>query len=279
LEIGLQFDPVTLEIESPKEVTLRSSHLTLAILLPTLAAACGTPEPIPGNAGALGQGEVVGGQVRDSLGLLALREEMVRRQIEARGVGDTAVLRAMREVPRHSFVPEAPPAQAYGDHPLPIGHGQTISQPYIVAFMAEAADISAGDRVLEIGTGSGYGAAVLAELASEVYTIEIVPELAERARAVLGRLGFENVEVRTGNGWLGWPEHAPYDAVVVTAAPDEVPPNLVDQLAVGGTLVVPVGDLIQTLRVLRKTPRGMVEEASLPVRFVPMVRARPDTGG
>ena len=185
----------------------------------------------------------------------------------------------MREVPRHSFVPEAPPAQAYADYPLPIGQGQTISQPYIVAFMAEAADISTGDRVLEIGTGSGYGAAVLAELASEVYTIEIVPELAERARAILGRLGFENVEVRTGNGWLGWPEYAPYDAVVVTAAPDEVPPNLVDQLAVGGTLVVPVGDLLQTLRVLRKTLRGMVEEASIPVRFVPMVRVRPDTGG
>ena len=258
---------------------MRSSHLTLAILLPILAAACGTPEPNPGNADVLGQEEVVGRQVRDSLRLLVLREEMVRRQIEARGVSDTAVLRAMREVPRHSFVPEAPPAQAYADYPLPIGHGQTISQPYIVAFMAEAADISAGDRVLEIGTGSGFGAAVLAKLASEVYTIEIVPELAEQARAILGRLGFENVEVRTGNGWLGWPEQAPYDAVVVTAAPDEVPPNLVDQLALGGTLVVPVGDLFQTLRILRKTPRGMVEEASIPVRFVPMVRARPDTGG
>ena len=192
--------------------------LPLAILLPTLAAACGAPEPAPGNTGNVRLAEETGGQVRDSLWLLALREEMVRRQIEARGVGDTAVLRAMREIPRHSFVPEAPPAQAYADYPLPIGHGQTISQPYIVAFMAEAADISAGDRVLEIGTGSGYGAAVLAELASEVYTVEIVPELAERARTILGRLGCENVEVRTGNGWLGWPEYAPYDAVVVTAA-------------------------------------------------------------
>jgi protein-L-isoaspartate(D-aspartate) O-methyltransferase len=204
---------------------------------------------------------------------------MVRRQIEARGIQDTAVLRAMRHVPRHSFVPEAPPAQAYGDYPLPIGLGQTISQPYIVAFMAEAADVSAEDRVLEIGTGSGYGAAVLAELASEVYTIEIVPELADRARGILGRLGIGNVKVRTGNGWMGWPEHAPYDAVVVTAAPDEVPPNLVDQLALGGRLVVPVGTLFQDLRVLRKTPGGMVEEASFPVRFVPMVRTRPDTGG
>ena len=133
--------------------------------------------------------------------------------------------------------------------------------------------------MLEIGTGSGYGAAVLAELASEVYTVEVVPELAERARRILIHLGVENVQVRTGNGWLGWPEHAPYDAVVVTAAPDEIPPLLVDQLAVGGALVIPVGDFLQTLRVLRKTPRGMVEEASLPVRFVPMVRSRPDTGG
>jgi len=256
-----------------------SSTLTLIILLLAVAAACGTPEPVMRNEAAPGEGELAARQVQDSPRLLALREGMVRHQIEARGIGDTAVLRAMTQVPRHSFVPEATPTQAYGDYPFPIGHGQTISQPYIVAFMAEAADISPGDRVLEIGTGSGYGAAVLAALASQVYTIEIVPELAERARGILGRLGFENVEVRTGNGWLGWPEHAPYDAVVVTAAPDEVPPNLVDQLAVGGTLVVPVGGLFQTLRVLRKTPGGMVEEASLPVRFVPMVRTRPDTGG
>jgi protein-L-isoaspartate(D-aspartate) O-methyltransferase len=212
----------------------------------------------------------------DSFTLRVLRDGMVNRQIEARGIRDTAVLRAMRQVPRHSFVPEVPPAQAYADHPLPIGHDQTISQPYIVAFMAEAAGVSPRDRVLEIGTGSGYGAAVLAELASEVYTIEIVPELAQRARAVLGGLGYENVEVRTGNSWLGWPEYAPYDAVVVTAAPDEIPPNLVDQLAIGGTLVVPVGRLFQNLLVLRKTSEGLVEEASIPVRFVPMVRGRDD---
>lgn len=261
------------------EVLMRFFHLAAYVPPLLLALACGTAESSPGSPGAPPQDEGVVGQVRDSSGLVALREEMVRRQIEARGVRDSAVLRAMREVPRHEFVPEAPPAQAYGDFPLPIGLGQTISQPYIVAFMAEAADISPEDRVLEIGTGSGYGAAVLAELASLVYTIEIVPELAERARSILGRQDIENVEVRTGNGWLGWPEHAPFDAVVVTAAPDEIPPNLVDQLALGGTLVVPVGDLIQTLRVLRKTPDGMIEEASLPVRFVPMVRERPDTGG
>ena len=207
-----------------------------------------------------------------------LRRAMVERQVAARGVRDTAVLRAMRSVPRHRFVPEAPPRAAYSDRPLPIGHGQTISQPYIVAFMAEAARIEPGDRVLEIGTGSGYGAAVLAELAAEVYTIEIVPALADRARGALDRAAYDNVRVRTGNGWLGWPEHAPYDAVVVTAAPDEVPEALVEQLAEGGMLVIPVGTRYQELRVLRKTPDGLEEEASLPVRFVPMVEEPPDTG-
>jgi protein-L-isoaspartate(D-aspartate) O-methyltransferase len=216
---------------------------------------------------------------QDTVRLARLRRGMVRRQIEARGVGDPAVLRAMRAVPRHRFVPEAPPEAAYTDRPLPIGYGQTISQPYIVAFMAEAAAIEPGDRVLEIGTGSGYGAAVLAELAGQVYTIEIVPELAERARGVLGRTGYRNVEVRTGNGWLGWPEAAPFDAIVVTAAPERVPAALERQLAVGGTMVIPVGDVVQTLRVLRKTPDGLREVASLPVRFVPMVGEPADTGG
>ncbi|MBW3534307.1 MAG: protein-L-isoaspartate(D-aspartate) O-methyltransferase [Gemmatimonadetes bacterium] len=203
---------------------------------------------------------------------------MVRRQIARRGIRDTAVLRAMREVPRHLFVPNAPATAAYGDGALPIGHGQTISQPYIVAFMAEAAEIGPGERVLEIGTGSGYGAAVLAELAGEVYTIEIVPELAQQARDALRRAGYDDVHVRTGNGWLGWPEHAPYDAVVVTAAPDQVPDALVEQLAMDGMLVVPVGEWFQTLRVLRKTDGGLREEASLSVRFVPMVAEPPDTG-
>ena len=209
--------------------------------------------------------------------LAALRHEMVRTRIAGRGVDDPAVLRAMRTVPRHRFVPEATPAAAYADRPLPIGHGQTISQPYLVAFMAEAAGVAPGERVLEIGTGSGYGAAVLAELGARVFTVEIVPELAERARQVLAATGYGDVRVRTGNGWLGWPEHAPYDAVVVTAAPDEVPPALVEQLVPGGRMVVPVGTVRQRLRVLRKTPGGMVEEASLPVRFVPMVGEPPDT--
>ena len=256
-----------------------SSHFILAITLLSLAAACGNPEPALRNETAPGRGDVADTQTQDSLWLLSLREEMVRRQIEARGIRDAAVLRAMRMVPRHSFVPEASPAQAYGDYPLPIGLGQTISQPYIVAFMAEAAGIGPDDRVLEVGTGSGYGAAVLAELAAEVYTVEIVPELAEQARGTLSEAGYDRVRVLAGNGWLGWPEHAPYDAVVVTAAPDEVPPRLVEQLAVEGILVVPVGDFYQTLRVLRKTPTGLEELATLPVLLVPMVREHRDTGG
>jgi protein-L-isoaspartate(D-aspartate) O-methyltransferase len=203
---------------------------------------------------------------------------MVRRTIENRGIRDPAVLQAMRTVPRHRFVPEAPPSAAYGDFPLPIGHGQTISQPYIVAFMAEAAALEPEDRVLEIGTGSGYGAAVLAEVTDQVFTIEIVSELAERARSILAETGYDNVHVLTGNGWLGWPDHAPYDAVVVTAAPDKIPEALVEQLAEGGRMVIPVGSFFQELRVLRKTSSGLVEEASLPVRFVPMVGQPPDTG-
>lgn len=257
---------------------MRCSCFALTILMLPLATTCGKPEPLPENGGGPAGARMAGAQVTDTAGFAKRRREMVRWQIEARGIRDTAVLRAMREVPRHLFVPSARTAHAYGDHPLPIGHGQTISQPYIVAFMAEAADIAPGDRVLEIGTGSGYGAAVLAELATAVRTIEIVPELAEQAREVLNRLGYENVHVRTGNGWLGWAQHAPYDAIVVTAAPDQIPENLVDQLALGGTLVIPVGELIQTLRVLRKTSQGLEEVASLPVRFVPMVAQPPDTG-
>jgi len=206
------------------------------------------------------------------------RQRLVER-VQAKGIDDPEVLNAVATVPRHRFVPEARPEAAYSDRPLPIGHGQTISQPYIVAFMAQAAAIEPGDRVLEIGTGSGYGAAVLAELAGRVHTIEIVPELAERARRVLQATGYANVEVRTGNGWLGWPEAAPFDAIVVTAAPEHIPEALADQLAVGGTMVIPVGDWMQNLRVLRKTPDGLREVASLPVRFVPMVGEPPDTGG
>jgi protein-L-isoaspartate(D-aspartate) O-methyltransferase len=259
------------------------SQLTSPLLILVLTTACGEPDVRFRPGAEVATAEVGGSgsptaQERDTTGAGDLRREMVRWQIEARGIRDTAVLRAMRAVPRHRFVPDAPLPQAYGDYPLPIGHAQTISQPYMVAFMVEAGEISREDRVLEIGTGSGYGAAVLAEVAREVYTVEIIPELAEEARATLEQVGYGNVQVRTGNGWLGWPEYAPYDAIVVTAAPDEVPPVLVEQLAPGGTLVIPVGELFQTLRVLRKTREGLEEVASLPVRFVPMVRERPDTG-
>jgi protein-L-isoaspartate(D-aspartate) O-methyltransferase len=177
----------------------------------------------------------------------------------------------MSRVPRHLFVPGPQRDEAYEDHPLPIGHGQTISQPYIVAFMSEALRLEPTHRVLEIGTGSGYQAAVLAELAGEVYTIEIIGELAARADATLREAGYRNVTVKTGNGYLGWPEHAPYDRIMVTAAPQQVPPALVAQLKVGGLMAIPVGESgFQELRVLRRTDSGLETLATLPVRFVPM---------
>ena len=200
----------------------------------------------------------------------AERAAMVEQQIRARGIKDPAVLDAMRTVPRHEFVPPPLRSQAYRDQPLPIDADQTISQPYIVAYMTEAADLSPDDKVLEIGTGSGYQAAVLGEIAREVYTIEIIPELAEQARRVLAEQGYTNVHARTGNGYLGWPEHAPFDAILVTAAPDEVPQALVDQLAVGGKMVIPVGTTFQEMMIIEKTPQGVVERRTIPVRFVPM---------
>jgi protein-L-isoaspartate(D-aspartate) O-methyltransferase len=200
------------------------------------------------------------------------RGRMVIQQLRGRDIRSPRVLEAMRNVPRHLFVPESQRAEAYGDFPLPIGHGQTISQPYIVAFMTEALDVGPTDRVLEIGTGSGYQAAVLSVLAKDVYTIEIVEPLAARARATLAELGYGNVHVRTGNGYLGWPEHAPYDRIMVTAAPDEVPPALVQQLKVGGLMAIPVGTAYQELRILRRTRTGTETLKTLPVRFVPMVK-------
>ena len=199
---------------------------------------------------------------------------MVDRQLRARGIADPRVLTAMQAVPRHRFVEADQQDAAYDDRPLSIGFGQTISQPYIVAFMTEALALSPADVVLEIGTGCGYQTAVLAEIAREVYTIEVVPELAERARTTLAALGYGHVHVRRGDGYDGWPEHAPFAKIIVTAAPEALPPALVDQLAVGGTMVVPVGPPLgdQELRILRKTDRGVVTERSLPVRFVPMVK-------
>jgi protein-L-isoaspartate(D-aspartate) O-methyltransferase len=198
------------------------------------------------------------------------RQRMVDEQLKARGIRSSRVLEAMLKVQRHLFVPVAQRSAAYADSPLPIGQGQTISQPYIVAFMTEALDVQPDHRVLEIGTGSGYQAAVLGTLAKEVYTIEIIATLAEQARALLTHLGFTNVQVRTGNGYLGWPERAPYDRIMVTAAPEEVPPALVQQLKVGGLMAIPVGSTAQELRVLRRTAAGMETLTTLPVRFVPM---------
>jgi protein-L-isoaspartate(D-aspartate) O-methyltransferase len=198
------------------------------------------------------------------------RTRMVDEQLRARDIDSARVLDAMLKVPRHLFVPERQRAEAYRDSPLPIGHDQTISQPYIVAFMTQALDVAADQRVLEIGTGSGYQAAVLGELAKEVYTIEIVPALAQRARETLSALGYRNIQVRTGNGYLGWPEHAPYDRIMVTAAPDEVPTALLQQLKIGGLMAIPVGVVTQELRVLRRTVTGTETLSRLPVRFVPM---------
>jgi protein-L-isoaspartate(D-aspartate) O-methyltransferase len=199
----------------------------------------------------------------------AERARMVETQIERRGILDPRVLDAMRAVPRELFVPREERRNAYRDGPLPIGFGQTISQPYVVAFMSEALGVGPGDRVLEVGTGSGYQAAVLAEMGCEVWSIEIVSELAERSSALLEELGLD-VNVRAGDGYRGWPEHAPFDAVIVTAAPDHVPPALVEQLVEGGRLVIPVGAYDQDLIRLTKAANGVVSEELLPVRFVPM---------
>ncbi|MBI3666664.1 MAG: protein-L-isoaspartate(D-aspartate) O-methyltransferase [Acidobacteria bacterium] len=203
------------------------------------------------------------------------REQMVKEQIEARGVRRPDVLAAMGAVPRHLFVPPDLAPQAYADHPLPIGEGQTISQPYIVAFMTELLEVGAADRVLEIGTGSGYQAAVLARLAKSVYTIEIVRSLGEQAAARLRAMGYKNVEVRVGNGYNGWPEQAPFDRIIVTAAPPSIPQALIDQLKPGGKLVAPVGRefMGQDLVVLEKSRSGRISTRKvLPVAFVPMVK-------
>jgi protein-L-isoaspartate(D-aspartate) O-methyltransferase len=211
------------------------------------------------------------GQLRREPDWAAARTAMVRDQLRGRDVQNPRVLDAMSRVPRHLFVPDASRADAYGDYPLPIGHGQTISQPYIVGFMSQALEVEPHHRVLEIGTGSGYQAAILAELAREVYTIEIVAPLAEQARKTLEELGYKNVRIKTGNGYLGWPEHAPYDRVMVTAAPDAVPRPLVEQLRIGGLMAIPVGTFDQELRILRRTDSGLELLHTLPVRFVPMV--------
>lgn len=204
-------------------------------------------------------------------GFAAERRRMTESQIRARGVRDPAVLAAMAKVPRHVFVPESLRGRAYADEPLPIGQGQTISQPYIVAYMTAALGLAGGEKVLEVGTGSGYQTAVLAEIAGTVFTVEIVESLASRARAALEALGYANVRYRVGDGSAGWPEEAPFEAIAVTAAAARMPAELESQLAVGGRMIVPVGTEAQELVLVRRKRSGFKRESLLPVRFVPLV--------
>lgn len=233
---------------------LRTARCRARLALVTLLAACPAGAP--------------GGEDHETLA----RERMVSTQLAARDVSDPRVLDAMRKVERHRFVPVSVRADAYGDHPLPIGHGQTISQPYVVGLMTQLARVRPDARVLEIGTGSGYQAAVLAVLAKEVYTIEIVEPLAREAAERLKALGYANVHVLAGDGYRGWPEHAPFDAILVTAAPETIPQPLIDQLAMGGRLVAPVGEERgeQELVVVERTPAGLKRWSVAAVRFVPM---------
>lgn len=238
----------------------------IALLL--LAACAAESAPDAGDSSASN-----GGTAESADPYRDARLAMVERQIAARGIRDAKVLEAMRRVPRHEFVRPTDRSQAYRDHPLPIGHDQTISQPYIVAFMTEALALEGDEKVLEIGTGSGYQAAVLAEIVPEVYTIEIVEPLGRQATALLEELGYENVRVRVGDGYKGWPEEAPFDAIIVTCAPENVPAPLVEQLRTGGRMCIPVGPTggSQSLYLLEKTEAGEMEmRAILPVRFVPM---------
>jgi len=203
----------------------------------------------------------------------AQRQRMVEQQLKPRGIKDERLLAAMARVPREEFVPADERGDAYEDGPLPIGFDQTISQPYIVAFMTEQLRLKPSDRLLEIGSGSGYQAAILAELVADVYTIEILEPLAKTAEATLQRLGYKNVHLKIGDGYQGWPEEAPFDAIIVTCAPDKVPQPLVDQLKDGGRMVIPVGErFAQQLYLLEKKNGQLKESATLPVRFVPMVR-------
>ena len=198
------------------------------------------------------------------------RDWMVDTQLVAEGIADPAVIAAMRRVPRHRFIHDHESKEAYGNFPLSIGYEQTISQPYIVAFMTEALKLKPGEKVLEIGTGSGYQAAILAELGVQVFTIEIVKPLAQFARDNLSKLGYDQVWVRAGDGYQGWPEESPFDAIILTAAPDHIPSPLLEQLVVGGRMILPVGNQAQSLVLIRRTEGGYQRTQLLPVRFVPM---------
>jgi protein-L-isoaspartate(D-aspartate) O-methyltransferase len=195
---------------------------------------------------------------------------MIREQLQARDIEDPHVLAAMRKVPRHEFVPVDFVESAYDDCALPLKMGQTISQPYIVAFMTQALELRGTECVLEIGTGSGYQAAVLAEIVPEVYTIEILPQLQEQAVAMLAKLGYRKIHLRTGDGYIGWPDHAPFDRIIVTAAPEDVPQPLIDQLKEGGRLIIPLGKINQDLVLIKKEKSGIARQTTIPVRFVPM---------
>ena len=199
------------------------------------------------------------------------RQRMVSEQIQQRGITNPQVLEAMKKVPRHQFVLPDFEYFAYNDSALAIDYGQTISQPYIVAYMSEMANIQPEDKVLEIGTGSGYQAAILAELAQEVYSVEVIPALAKRAHQTLKKLGYDNIHLRISDGYKGWPENAPYQSILVTAAPEEIPQALIDQLAVNGRMIIPIGKYIQKIVIITKTKDGITKQDAIPVRFVPMV--------
>ena len=236
-------------------------HISLAVLLVIIGL--GSIETRCGNGNqAMSQGSEPTRQSE--------RDWMVNTQIIGGGITDTRVIAAMRRVPRHEFMPSYEAEDAYGDFPLPIGHDQTISQPFIVAYMTEALKLSPGEKVLEIGTGSGYQAAILAELGAQVFSIEIVKPLAQYAKDNLSKLGYHQVHVRAGDGYEGWPEESPFDAIIITAAPDHVPAPLLDQLAMGGRLILPVGGYSQNLVMIRRTKEGYQRTELLPVRFVPM---------
>ncbi len=264
---------------APASVLLLTGTLAVAACAaapPPPAAGEPAPAPTP-EAPAVGQAPAAAPEAAPAPepapargDFVAARKRMVEEQIRARGITQPQVLAAMEQVPRHLFVPEAVRDEAYEDHPLPIDYGQTISQPYIVALMTELLDLKKTDKVLEIGTGSGYHSAVLSRVASEVYSIEIIEPLGLQARHTLHSLGYDNVHVRIGDGYGGWPEEAPFDAIILTAAPPRLPQPLVEQLKVGGRLVVPVGDFLQDLSVFTKTKDGLVRRKIAPVRFVPM---------
>ena len=198
------------------------------------------------------------------------RYAMVENQIQSRGITDKEILTALRKVPRHRFVPAHLQDQAYRDEPLPIGENQTISQPFIVAYMTDQLNLKSHSKVLEIGTGSGYQAAILAELCDSVFTIEIIPTLSKSAQTVIQELGYDNIYFKIGDGYQGWLEKSPFDAIIVTAAPDHIPQPLIDQLAINGRMIIPVGDFFQDLILIQKNEKGITRDKKIPVRFVPM---------